>query len=93
MPKVTVTYKAPENGAKTFEWEGMTFSDGKATEVEQTEKNAYALEKLADNPLFNVSGPTKAAGDTGPKKAEGSSKVESGKADDDNGDKIKNKIR
>jgi hypothetical protein len=92
MPKVTVTYKAPENGAKTFEWEGMTFSDGKATEVEQTEKNAYALEKLADNPLFNVSGPTKAAGDTGPKKAEGS-KAESGRAEDDNGDKAKNKIR
>jgi hypothetical protein len=84
MSKVSVTYKAPQGGNKECELFGFKFADGKPVEIEANEANAFALEKLADNPLFSCSN-SDAAADVGKAKAEAE------QAEDDEASKGKSK--
>jgi hypothetical protein len=51
MKKVSVTYVAPAGDAKVTEMFGHTLYDGKAEDIEVTERE---LEKLKGNPCFKV---------------------------------------
>lgn len=51
MPKVKVTYRAPQGDSKVNEAFGHTFYDGKPEEIEVSDE---VLRKISGNPIFEV---------------------------------------
>ena len=54
MTTVSVTYRAPKGDNKVCEWNGFTFFDGVAQDVEENEQTKHMLEKIATNANFEV---------------------------------------
>jgi outer membrane biosynthesis protein TonB len=55
MATVSVIYRAPKGDAKVCEWGEFTFFDGVAVEIEENEKTAHMIKKMAGNKNFELS--------------------------------------